>query len=85
MYLFTRASGQTHQSGQRREYAVPIWSSHGIWVVAAHNFPGKENKDRNQATEIEKETSGTILVNGRIKKRYALSMKDGKTGCRWKE
>lgn len=37
-----------------------ICCSHGIWPVAAHSFPGKENKDRNQATEIEKETIETI-------------------------
>lgn len=44
-------------------------------MVAAHSFPGKENKDRNQASEIEKETIGTILekwTNGYSKKRNAL-------------
>lgn len=74
MCVFTRAFGQTHGSGHKREYDVPIAAVTGSgWLVAAHSFPGKENKDRNQATEIEKETTGTILeewIGG--KNRYAL-------------
>lgn len=64
IYLFTWASGQKHWSGNRREYDVPfvtVTGSGRVVAVAAHGFPGKENKDRNQATEIEKETIGTIL------------------------
>lgn len=58
--MFTRASGQTHGSEHRREYDVPLAAVTGSgWLQPS--FPGKENKDRNQATEIEKETTGTIL------------------------
>lgn len=63
IYMFTaRASGKTHTlvSRDRREYGVPT-CSHGIWAVGLQpSFSGKENKERNQATEIEKETIGTI-------------------------
>lgn len=60
IYLFTRASGQTHGSGHRRRHDVPFAAVTGSgWLQPS--FPGKENKDRNHGTEIEKETAGTIL------------------------
>ncbi len=64
MYLFTRASGETHGSGHRREYDAPFAAVTGSGWLQPTVSQEKKTKDRNQSTEIEKETTGTILENG---------------------